>query len=83
MSKIYRLLLSDHLVLLASSEADVQHALNRFAAACENENQHFQNYGTTSFKKSCPMFSASGRRIIEAGREVQVFWDRIHERLPK
>ena len=37
---------------------------------CWNENQHFQNWGITSFEKSCLMFSASWRYTIAAGGEI-------------
>ena len=33
--KIIRLLFADDIVLLASSESDLQHALNGFAASCD------------------------------------------------
>ena len=54
--KISRLLFADDLVLLASSESDLQHALKGFAAACDfagmkigtsktsKTNRHFQNF---------------------------------------
>ena len=47
--KFRLLLFADHVVLLAYSESDLQHALTDFAAACDklwhcwNDNQHFQN----------------------------------------
>ena len=78
--KISRLLFVDDLVLLASSESNLQHALNGCAAARDIAGVKISTSktDTTSFKKSCPMFSANWRRIIEAV-EVQVCCDRIHE----
>jgi len=38
--RINCLLFADDLVLFASSEQGLQHALNRFSAAFGNENQH-------------------------------------------
>ena len=45
---------------------------------CWCENQHFQIWGILSFEEYYPTFSSSWRSIIEAGREAQVSWGRIH-----
>ena len=45
-SRVNRLLFADDLTLLATSEGDLQHALDRFATACDKagmKNQHWKN----------------------------------------
>ena len=44
--KISRLLFADDLVLLASSESGLQHALNSFAAACDITVMKMNNFKT-------------------------------------
>ena len=54
-------------------------SIKRFCSCmwhCWNVNQHFRNWDTTPFKKSCQIQSAS---IIEASGKVQVSWAYIHE----
>ena len=80
--KICRLFFADDLVLLASSEFGLHHALNGFAAACDIAGMKISTSETEvlhHFEKSCPMFFANWRCIIVAGGKVQVSWDCTHE----
>ena len=43
---------------------------------CWNEDQHFQNWSTASFEKSCPRFSSSWLCIAEAGVELNYKYPR-------
>ena len=67
---------------MASSESGLQHALNGFVAGCEIAGIKISTPKTEVLhllRNPDQKFSANWRCIIEAGREVQVSWDRIHE----
>ena len=80
--KTNKLLLADDLVLLVTSESGLQHALNRFAAACDIAGMKVSTPNTEVLHLSrnpYTKFSASWRCIIDADGEVQISWDCIHE----
>ena len=79
--KITRLFFARGSALLASFESGLLHGLNGFVAACDIAGVKISNSNTEELHllKSCLMFSASWRWIIEAGREVQVSWGCINE----
>ena len=79
--KISQLLFGDDLVMLVSSKFGLQHALNRFAEACDISGMKISTSKTKVLHLTKNPVQGSPqvwRCIIEAG-EVQVSWSHIHE----
>ena len=69
------------LILFAASQPDIQHALDRFSAACKKAGMKITLHirGIVSVQESKLVYVASKGQCTAAGGEVQVPWCGIHE----
>jgi len=70
--RIDPLLFADDLGLLASLQQSLQHALDRFLAACDRKGMKIntENTEVLCFHKSKAVYAASQRQFTAAGGEV-------------
>ena len=74
--RIKPVLSADVLVLLASAQQGLQHALNRFSAVCDRAGMKIstKKTGILSLKKPKAVYTASERQCNVAGGEDEVSW---------